>query len=315
MVKECFTTNDRNFATRPTMSVSKYLGYDYAAFAISPHGPYWRDIRKLVNLELLANRQLQKLKHHQSSELNMGIRELFLLCSENGGLASHVTISKWIDDLTFNTTIRMLVGKRFDSSSSPEDLHIKEAIKRVLYLGGVFVVSDFIPSLEWLDLGGYLNSMMHTSKEVDGILKKWLEEHVQKRKACGANVIDTDFMDAMLSTIGVDDKSMGYDRDTIIKATIQFRPERFVEENKNVNHKGQNFEYIPFSSGRRMCPAMTYGFEMVQLVLARLLQAFTISTTLAVDMEEGLGIALPKVNPVQVVITPRLPLELYHQNI
>ncbi|KAL1830370.1 hypothetical protein ACET3Z_000021 [Daucus carota] len=429
MVKECFTTNDRNFATRPTMSVSKYLGYDYAAFAISPYGPYWRDIRKLVNLELLANRQLQKLKHHQSSELNMGIRELFLLCSENGGLASNVSISKWIDDLTFNTTIRMLVGKRFDSSSSPEDLHIKEAIKRVLYLGGVFVVSDFIPSLECLDLGGYLNSMMHTSKEVDGILKKWLEEHVQKRKACGANVIDTDFMDAMLSTIGVDDKSMGYDRDTIIKATIQviimtgsesisetltwavslllnnpnslklakdeldrnvgrqrwvaesdmnkltyleaivketlrlyppgplsgpreatedchigeyyipkgtrlvvnlwklhrdprmwseaeqFRPERFVEENKNVNHKGQNFEYIPFSSGRRMCPAMTYGFEMVQLVLARLLQAFTISTTLAVDMEEGLGIALPKVNPVQVVITPRLPLELYHQNI
>lgn len=97
----------------------------------------------------------------------------------------------------------------------------------------------------------------------------------------------------------------------------EFRPERFLEENKNVNHKGQNFEYIPFSSGRRMCPAVTYGFETVQLVLARLLQGFNFATVEGetVDMEEGLGIALPKVKPVVVSITPRLPWELYHQNI
>ncbi|XP_074344085.1 cytochrome P450 CYP82D47-like [Apium graveolens] len=430
MVKECFTTNDRIFATRPTMSVSKYLGYDYAAFAISPYGPYWRDIRKLVNLELLASHQLQKFKHHQSSELDICIRELYSLCSENRKLASNVTLSKWIDDFTFNTTIRMLVGKRFDSDSSPEDLHIKEAIKKVLYLGGVFVVSDFIPSLEWLDIGGHLKSMMHTSKEVDTILKKWLEEHVQERNACGADVIHTDFMDAMLSIIGLDAKTIGYDRDTIIKATIQviimtgsesisetltwavslllnnpsslklakeeldlnvgshrwveesdmknltylqaivketlrlyppgplsgpreatedchigeyyipkgtrlvvniwqlhrdprmwsepdkFQPERFLEENKKVNVKGQNFEFIPFSSGRRMCPAVTYGFGTVQLVLARLLQGFNIATLdgEAVNMEEGLGIALPKVMPVDVIISPRLPLELYYKH-
>ncbi|KAK1386602.1 Cytochrome P450, family 82, subfamily G, polypeptide 1 [Heracleum sosnowskyi] len=431
MVKECFTTNDRIFATRPTMSFSKYLGYDSAAFASSPYGPYWRDIRKLVNLELLASHQLQKFKHHQYSELNICIRELYLLCSENASLASNVTISKWIDDFTFNTTLRMVVGKRFDSNSSPEDLQIKEAIKRTLYLGGVFVVSDFVTSLEWLDIGGFLKSMMHTSKEVDTILKKWLEEHVQKRSNCNADVIDTDFMDAMLSIVGLDAKTMGYDRDTIIKATIQviimtgsesvsetltwavslllnnpsslnlakdeldrnvgthrwveesdtknltylqaivketlrlyppapisgpreatedchigdyhvpkgtrlvvntwklhrdpriwsepdeFRPERFLEENKNVNHKGQNFEYIPFSSGRRMCPAVTYGFDMVHFVLARLLQGFNYATLdgEAVDMEEGLGIALPKVKPVEVIITPRLPSELYHQNV
>lgn len=94
---------------------------------------------------------------------------------------------------------------------------------------------------------------------------------------------------------------------------LEFRPERFLGEHKNVNFQGQNFEYIPFSSGRRMCPAVTYGSQLVQMILAGLLQGFHISTPVdkAVDMSEGLGIALPKVKPLEIIVTPRLPLELY----
>ncbi|XP_030472750.1 dimethylnonatriene synthase-like [Syzygium oleosum] len=92
-----------------------------------------------------------------------------------------------------------------------------------------------------------------------------------------------------------------------------FRPERFLEEHKEVDLRAQNFEFIPFSSGRRSCPGATLGLQVVQFTLARILQGFevTLEEGATVDMEEGPGIALPRVNPLRVVLKPRLPLHLY----
>nr|POE78942.1 cytochrome p450 82g1 [Quercus suber] len=93
----------------------------------------------------------------------------------------------------------------------------------------------------------------------------------------------------------------------------EFQPERFMTTHANIDVRGQNFEYIPFSSGRRSCPAITYGMQVVHLALARVLQGFDMTTmaSVKVDMLEGPGIALPKVNPLDVVLKPRLPLESY----
>jgi cytochrome P450 family 82 subfamily G polypeptide 1 len=93
----------------------------------------------------------------------------------------------------------------------------------------------------------------------------------------------------------------------------EFRPERFLTTHAEVDVRGQNFEYLPFSFGRRSCPGIAYGLEVVHLALARVLQGFDIATVggMEVDVREGLGIALPKVEPLQLVLKPRLPTDLY----
>ena len=53
-VKECFTTKDKIFASRPNSAAAKILGYDYALFALAPYGPLWREMRKISILELLS---------------------------------------------------------------------------------------------------------------------------------------------------------------------------------------------------------------------------------------------------------------------
>ncbi|KAL8225030.1 hypothetical protein R6Q57_017587 [Mikania cordata] len=428
MVKECFTTNDRNFATRPNMAVSRYMGYNSAVFALAPSGPYWREIRKLVVLELLTSQRLEKHKNVRESEVRYLVNELYLSSLKTERVVLNMT--KWFEHVTFNIIVRMLAGKRFASDGgNNEDLQVKEAIKKGLYLSGVFVVSDVIPCLEWMDIGGHVKAMKEAAKELDIVLGKWVDEHVdQKSNGCDESDKDSDFIDVMLSTLSKDaDQLFGHQRETIIKATtlililtgsestaetltwalslllnhphilkaaqkeldvhvgrhkwVQesdtkkltylqaivketlrmyppgplagphqaiedcniggyhvtkgtrlivniwklhrdphvwsdpdvFRPERFLEEHSKTSYYGQNFEYIPFSSGRRMCPAASFALEVIHLTLARLLQGFDLSTPMGkdVDLSEGLGIALPKVKPLEVVITPRLSQELY----
>ncbi|KAJ0110564.1 hypothetical protein Patl1_01546 [Pistacia atlantica] len=93
----------------------------------------------------------------------------------------------------------------------------------------------------------------------------------------------------------------------------EFQPERFMTTEAETDDKGQQFGYIPFSYGRRSCPGMTAGLTLVHLTVARLLQGFDLATIEGkpVDMQEGLGLALPKLKPLEVAIKPRLNSDLY----
>ena len=91
---------------------------------------------------------------------------------------------------------------------------------------------------------------------------------------------------------------------------LNFKPERFLTTHKDVDFKGQNFEFIPFGSGRRICPRASFGVQMVHLALASFLHMYDMSTpsNVKVDMTESFGLTNLKATPLEVLITPRLHL-------
>ncbi|KAI3684785.1 hypothetical protein L6452_34011 [Arctium lappa] len=90
---------------------------------------------------------------------------------------------------------------------------------------------------------------------------------------------------------------------------FEFRPERFMTPNhKDVDVKGRDFELIPFGAGRRSCPGIGFGLQMLHIVLATLLHTFDMSTLNGglVDMTATAGLTNAKATPLQVLVTPRL---------
>ncbi|KAJ7561551.1 hypothetical protein O6H91_03G032800 [Diphasiastrum complanatum] len=99
---------------------------------------------------------------------------------------------------------------------------------------------------------------------------------------------------------------------------LQFMPERFLDSSIDV--RGQDFELIPFGSGRRGCPGLTLGLIVVQMTLARMLHAFNWSPPHGlqpkdIDVAETFTISVPRKEPLQAIPSPRLPMHLYNSNL
>uniref|UniRef100_A0A0E0JQC9 trans-cinnamate 4-monooxygenase n=1 Tax=Oryza punctata TaxID=4537 RepID=A0A0E0JQC9_ORYPU len=54
----------------------------------------------------------------------------------------------------------------------------------------------------------------------------------------------------------------------------EFRPERFLEEEKHVEANGNDFRYLPFGVGRRSCPGIILALPILGVTIGRLVQNF-----------------------------------------
>ena len=183
-------------------------------------------MRKIATLELLSNRRLEMLKHVRASEIDMGIRELYSLWANSSSSPVVVELKQWLEDLTLNVVVRMVAGKRYFGSAATSDdgesRRCQKAINQFFRLIGIFVVSDALPFLGWLDLQGHERAMKNTAKELDAILEGWLDEHRQRRASSEIkDEAEQDFIDVMLSLKEEGQlSSFQYDANTSIKSTF-----------------------------------------------------------------------------------------------
>ncbi|KAI3802765.1 hypothetical protein L1987_30908 [Smallanthus sonchifolius] len=89
---------------------------------------------------------------------------------------------------------------------------------------------------------------------------------------------------------------------------LSFNPERFI--NSKLDFKGQDFELLPFGSGRRMCPGMPSGIKTVEFMLACLIHEFDWELPNGddpskLDMNERFGIALKREKPLMLIFKQR----------
>ncbi|XP_027079904.1 premnaspirodiene oxygenase-like [Coffea eugenioides] len=85
-----------------------------------------------------------------------------------------------------------------------------------------------------------------------------------------------------------------------------FKPERF--DQKSVDYTGSDFQFLPFGTGRRMCPGVTFGVANIELPLAHLLFHFDWSLPNGMkpndlDMDEAAGLSINRKNNLYLVAT------------
>ncbi|KAL6973137.1 hypothetical protein U1Q18_027316 [Sarracenia purpurea var. burkii] len=93
-------------------------------------------------------------------------------------------------------------------------------------------------------------------------------------------------------------------------APEDFRLERFLADDSTmIEFRGHNFQLIPFGSGRRGCPGITFAMAINELVLANLVCKFDWELPKGVKMEdldtiECFGLNIHREIPLLVVPNP-----------
>ncbi|XP_068653854.1 xanthotoxin 5-hydroxylase CYP82C4-like [Aristolochia californica] len=321
LAKECFGTNDRILATRPRGAAGKYLAYNYTMIGLAPYGPFWRDSRKLATIEVLSSHRLESLKHLRTTEVGLSVKHLHELWEENNKLPVKVDMKEWFQDLTFNTIVMIIAGKRvFKELDSIMSLWVNEHRQRrhldeskhdgdfidvmlsiadrtethasddsdmyikATSLTTILAATDtsFI-TLTWT-LALLLNNRHELKKaqdEIDTIILKdrTLNESDIENLSCLRAIVKESLRLYPAAPLAVPHEAMedcnvgGFHvpTGTRIIANLyklhrdprvwpepeEFRPSRFLSSHRDKDLRGKHFEFIPFGSGRQMCPGIT----------------------------------------------------------
>jgi len=90
----------------------------------------------------------------------------------------------------------------------------------------------------------------------------------------------------------------------------EFLPERFLPGGSAaaLDSKGNDFEYVPFGSGRRICPGINFANTAMEIMLANIVYHFDWdlpSETKEVDMKEVFGLTTRRKEKLLLVPAPR----------
>jgi cytochrome P450 len=94
----------------------------------------------------------------------------------------------------------------------------------------------------------------------------------------------------------------------------EFMPERFMEGGSAfaMDYRGNDFVYLPFGTGRRICPGISFAISVVEIMLANLMYHFNWelppeTKVRGIDMSESFGVTVHRIE--KLLLVPVLPQE------
>lgn len=214
LARECLTTHDMNFASRPRFSGTEHLGYDCTVLGLNPYDRRCRNLRRICTSQLLSTSRVESSQNIRREEVSKLVSALFEIGIKDEA-SSIVDVRSMMIDLIFAIIVRsMLLDKSYMSSGAEDMEELKGMIHTHFQLLGAFNVGDYIPFLRWLDLQGCERAMKKYSRRRDEILQRVIDKY----RLCMEEETGETLMDAL---VHLADKAQDFcGDDTIVKGTF-----------------------------------------------------------------------------------------------
>ncbi|XP_059298791.1 6,7,8-trihydroxycoumarin synthase-like isoform X2 [Lycium ferocissimum] len=188
LAKEVLKTQDLLYCSRPSILSQQKLSYNGRDIAFSPYNDYWREMRKFCVLHLFSLKKVQLYSPIREDEVSRMIKKI----SQQAATSQIINLSNSMISLTSTIICRVAFGVRFD-----EEAHERKRFDYLLAeaqaLVASFFVSDFFPSLSWIDkLTGLTNRLERNFKNLDEFYEVLIEQHQDpnRPKSMEGDIVD-----------------------------------------------------------------------------------------------------------------------------
>ncbi|CAN1169653.1 Costunolide synthase [Linum perenne] len=334
LAKEFMKTHDLNFATRPYLPSADVVFYNARDIAFGAYGEYWRQMRKICTLELLSGSRVKMLRPVREEEIGEMVKSIRVFCI----YVQTVNLSQTLISLGYAIISRAAFGYRMKkhlvdvllSFTEKRDLGFpftKVEIKAVIldiFLAGSDTSSTLV---EWVMSELMKNPlvMQKAQKEVRQLFDEqgkvdesrldelhYLQLIIKETflpRECRETVVVNGYLIPEKTRVTINAWAIGRDPRHWTNPD-EFIPERFVDS--SLDYKGHDFQFLPFGSGRRVCPGIQFGIAVVELLLANLLYHFDWKLPgemkpRDLDMDEVFGSTVGRKNDLILVPIPYYP--------
>ncbi|KAJ1414505.1 Cytochrome P450 [Sesbania bispinosa] len=217
LAEECFTKNDIIFANRFQDMKTKYLGFNHTMLILTSYGDHWRNLRRISSLEILSTHRLNSFLGIRKNETIRLLRKLAVATHKNH--VAKVELRSMFEELTFNTIMRMVCGKRYygeDSNSNgtsvEEAKKFKDVMEEMAEFGLGSNLGDFVPLFRLFDFSGTRKKLQRLGEKMDALFQGLIDEHRNNKENNSNTMID--------HLLSLQDSQPEYYTDQIIKGLI-----------------------------------------------------------------------------------------------
>ncbi|XP_061339983.1 cytochrome P450 81E8-like isoform X2 [Gastrolobium bilobum] len=179
VVQECFTQNDTILANRPPFLTGKHIGYNFTAVTVAPYGDHWRNLRRIISLEVLSTHRINSFLGIRMDEIMKIVQKL---ARDSTRDFAKVELKSLFSEMTFNIIMRMISGKRYygedcDVTDVEEARKFRELMKELISFGGTSNPAEFVGVLRLFDFDNLEKRLKSISSRNDAFLQGLLDEH------------------------------------------------------------------------------------------------------------------------------------------
>lgn len=184
-IEECFTKHDVVFANRPRSVSGDHLTYDYKTYVWSPHGHFWRILRKLSVVEMFSAQSLQKSAVIREENIHSLLR-IMSKGSKTSSCRQRLDLNYLSSTFSFNNIMRIFTGKlcvQEEQVASEIGKQIVKQIRGTFFTSLSLGVCDYFPVLRWIGYKGIEKNLMLIHKKRDEYVENLIRE-TRERKNC-----------------------------------------------------------------------------------------------------------------------------------
>ncbi|GKV14624.1 hypothetical protein SLEP1_g25467 [Rubroshorea leprosula] len=188
--REVLKVHDLACCSRPQLTGSRKLTYNFLDIGFSPYSENWREMRKITVLELFSPKRVQSFRFIREEE----VAYLMDLITQSAVSAAPVDLGEKIFSLTGSILFRMSFGKSLRGSN----LDLKKLVHEVETVLGGFTANEYFPYVGWiLDMITRIDAKVEkVFKKIDSVFQQVVNDHLKP----GRTEKHQDIIDVLLAT-------------------------------------------------------------------------------------------------------------------